>query len=93
MKITIYLELKTITVEEDITLTDLFNKLKQYIPEHEWNDFRVVKKVEYVGYPYTPTCPQIPLNPTYPTCPTQPYWYAPGTCITPSTYTNANGRT
>lgn len=91
MKIQIDTTAKTIKVEGNINLSDLFDALQKLLPEEEWKNFslQAVTVIEWVN-PIT-----IPYVPYVPYVPTQPYvpWYGSPiiTCGTFTDYTLNSG--
>ena len=73
MKLQLDTKAKTIKVEEDINLDELFEALRKIFPDGEWKEYKLQTNVEFKWSDpiVIPWKPYIPYNP-YPWWTTQP---------------------
>jgi hypothetical protein len=76
MKLQIDTTNKTIKVEGNINLKELFDGLKRLLPEGEWEKFTLESNtiIEWIN---PITIPYVPYIPTVPTTPWNPWWQSP----------------
>ena len=66
MKITIDTTAKTISISEEINLSELVETLKNLLPADTWKEYKLITEKEINWYPYVPSYPNyIYTNPTY----------------------------
>ncbi len=70
MKIIIDIKAKQVGFEGSTNISEFVTQLKQFIPEDQWNDWKIdaEPRIEHYSYPIYPSVPQPdPYNPWNPT--------------------------